>query len=64
MATLLDRTIDALRQNLQRENPESLARRMAFPVSWDPYFTDTMGVPNVYHFGTQHFVHHQRQLTL
>jgi hypothetical protein len=63
MAALLDRTIVALRQNLAREDERSLALRMTFPTSWDPYFTETMTVLEVYHFGTQHFVHHQRQLS-
>jgi DinB family protein len=64
MATLLDRTIGALRRNLAAEDEQGLSLRMAFPVSWDPYFADTMTVLEVYHFGTQHFDHHRRQLTL
>ena len=64
MATLLDRTIAALRRGLEAEGEQALRRRMAFPVSWDPYFTDTMSLLDVYHFGTQHFDHHRRQLTL
>ena len=35
-----------------------------FPTAWDPYFTPTMSVLDVYHFATQHFDHHRRQLTL
>ena len=64
MAALLDRTIDALRAGLGDEEEQDLARRMAFPTSWDPYFSSTMTVLDVYHFGTQHFDHHRRQLTL
>ena len=60
----LDRTIAALHRHLDREGDQALARRMHFPVDWDPYFTDTMSLLDVYHYGTQHFVHHQRQLTL
>jgi hypothetical protein len=37
---------------------------MHMPTGWDPYFTPTMSVLDVYHFGTQHFDHHRRQLTL
>jgi len=37
---------------------------MHVPTDWDPYFTPTMSVLDVYHFGTQHFDHHRRQLTL
>jgi hypothetical protein len=64
MARLLDRSVATLRRGLESESTTSLAARMAFPVSWDPYFTDTMTVLDVYHFGTQHFVHHRHQLTL
>ena len=34
------------------------------PTSWDPYFAPTMNVLDIYHFGTQHFDHHRRQLTV
>jgi hypothetical protein len=64
MTALLDRTVAALQRSLAGENEQSLALRMAFPTSWDPYFTDTMTVLDVYHFATQHFTHHQHQLTL
>lgn len=37
---------------------------MHFPTAWDPYFEPTMSVLDVYHFATQHFDHHRRQLTL
>ena len=36
---------------------------MHFPVDWDPYFADRMTLADVYHYGTQHFDHHARQLT-
>jgi hypothetical protein len=64
MVALLDRTVAALRRNLESEAEQTLTRCMAFPVSWDPYFKDTMSLLDVYHFGTQHFDHHRRQLTL
>ena len=37
---------------------------MAYPVSWDPFFRDTMTLEDVYHFPTQHFEFHRGQLTL
>jgi hypothetical protein len=37
---------------------------MHFPTRWDPYFRDTMTVLDVYHYGTEHYDHHHRQLTL
>jgi hypothetical protein len=60
----LDRTITALHRHLDRESDQALARRMHFPVDWDPYFADTMSLLDLYHYGTQHFDHHQHQLTL
>jgi hypothetical protein len=59
-----DRTFAALHRRLDRESEESLARAMHFPVDWDPFFTDTMTVLQVYHYGTEHFDFHRRQLTL
>ena len=64
MVKLMERTTSALQKRLDRETPETVALTMAFPTSWDPYFTDTMTVLDVYHFGTQHFTHHCQQLTL
>ena len=64
MVALLDRTVRALHRNLSTETDESLARTMHFPTAWDPDFKPTMSVLDVYHFGTQHFDHHRRQLTL
>jgi hypothetical protein len=60
----VDRTIAALHRQLDKETDTSLALRMHFPTGWDPYFADTMSVLDVYHYGTQHFEHHRKQLTL
>jgi hypothetical protein len=59
-----DRTLDALHRRLDRESEETLARAMHFPVDWDPFFADPMTVLQVYHYGTEHFDFHRRQLTL
>jgi hypothetical protein len=64
MTALLDRTIGSLRRCLAAETERTLAMTMHMPTDWDPYFTPTMSVLDVYHFGTQHFDHHRRQLTL
>jgi hypothetical protein len=64
MAALLDRTIRVLERKLAAESGSSLALTMHFPTAWDPYFKPTMSVLDVYHFATQHFDHHRRQLTL
>jgi hypothetical protein len=64
MVRLLDRTVAALHRHLEAETDADLARRMHFPTRWDPYFRETMTLADVYSFGTQHFQHHRRQLTL
>lgn len=64
MAGLLDRTVRALQRRLQAETEQGLTLRMHFPPAWDPYFQSTMSVLDVYHYGTEHYQHHRRQLTL
>jgi hypothetical protein len=64
MHSLMDRVVDSLQSSLARESPRALQRAMHFPVGWDPYFTDVMTLRDVYHYGTLHFDHHRRQLTL
>jgi len=64
ITTLLDRVIGSLRHRLAAETERDLTLSMHVPTDWDPYFTPTMSVLDVYHFGTQHFDHHRRQLTL
>ena len=46
-----------------RENPRSLARSMSFPTRWDPFFTPTMTLAEVYHYPTQHFDFHRQHLS-
>ena len=60
----MERTLQSLHGRIENEPDMALDFRMYFPVSWDPFFRDTMTVSDVYHFGTQHFDHHRRQLTL
>jgi hypothetical protein len=64
MTRLMDRTINALQRKFAIETDNSLNLIMHFPPAWDPYFNPTMSVLDVYHYGTQHFDHHKRQLTL
>jgi len=61
---LMERTLLALRRRLDRESEETLALTMHFPTAWDPYFRSTMSVRDVYHYGTEHYEHHRRQLRL
>jgi hypothetical protein len=64
MVALMRRTLRALRRRLDRESEQTLALTMHFPTVWDPYFRPTMSVRDVYHYGTEHYDHHRRQLTL
>lgn len=64
MERLFDRVVRHLTSALRNESEEALARGMHFPVGWDPYFRDYMTVADVYHYATQHYDHHRRQLTL
>jgi hypothetical protein len=61
--SMLDHVIASLERHLQRETGTALRRRMHFPTTWDPFFTDYMTLADVYHYPTQHFRFHQRQLT-
>jgi hypothetical protein len=63
LTRLCDHIIPALHRHLDRETDEALNRAMHFPVGWDPFFRDSMTLLDVYHFGTQHFDAHRRQLT-
>jgi hypothetical protein len=64
MARLMDVVLALLQRSLRRAPDLALSRGMHFPVRWDPYFKDFMTVLEVYHYGTQHYDHHRRQLTL
>jgi DinB superfamily len=63
MGKLMDRTIERLRRGLARESERTLSLAMHFPVGWDPYFKEVMTIADVYHYPTQHYDHHRRQLT-
>ena len=65
MAPFMDRAITVLQRQLNTASSTTLRLTMHFPTAWDPYyFAPTMSVLDVYHYGTQHFDHHRRQLTL
>jgi len=64
MGMLGDRTITALQRRLARETDAALQRGMPFPTTWDPYFTRSMSLAEVYRYPTVHFEHHRRQLTI
>ncbi len=64
MGRAMDRVIASLQRHLDGESDAALARRMHFPVRWDPFFTDVMTLADVYHYATVHFEFHRQQLTL
>jgi DinB family protein len=64
MAALFDRTIARLHRRIDAESDADLARGMHYPSRWDPFFADYLTLADVYHFATQHFEFHRRQLTL
>lgn len=64
MIRLMDHVVSDLQRSLRRESDTALERGMHFPVGWDPYFADFMTMWDVYHYPTQHYDHHRRQLTL
>ena len=64
MLRKFDAVVGRLESHLATESGADLARSMAFPVRWDPFFKPVMTLMDVYHYPTQHFEFHRRQLTL
>jgi hypothetical protein len=64
VARWTDTTIAALDRRIANEAEENLDRTINLPAGWDPYFRPTMTMRQLYHYATQHFDHHQSQLTL
>jgi hypothetical protein len=64
MGRKFDAVIAALERRLAAEPDANMLRSMAFPMRWDPFFKTKMTLADVYHYPTQHFDFHQRQLTL
>jgi hypothetical protein len=60
----LDRVTMALERRIRAETSARLGTGMHYPVRWDPFFKDFMTLVDIYHYPTQHFDFHQRQLTL
>lgn len=64
MSGWLDAVTASLHRHLDAETDAKLARSMAFPTRWDPFFTPRMTLGEVYHYATQHFDFHRQQLTI
>lgn len=60
----LDAVTSSLDRHLDAETDAALARSMAFPARWDPFFAPRMTLLDVYHYATQHFDWHRQQLTI
>jgi hypothetical protein len=63
MAAQLDRVVASLQRHLRRESEHNLGLSMSYPTRWDPFFKPTMTLADVYHYPTQHFDFHRRQLS-
>ncbi|WP_460060804.1 DinB family protein [Streptomyces sp. YKOK-I1] len=59
-----DRVINSLQRRLATEQEADLALAMYYPTRWDPFFQEVMTAADLYHYPTQHFDFHRRQLTL
>jgi hypothetical protein len=64
MGRTFDAVIAALERRLAAEPEANMGRSTAFPTRWDPFFKNKMTLSDVYHYPTQHFDFHKRQLTL
>jgi hypothetical protein len=64
MAAKLDRVTMVLERQLRAKTAVQMHSGMHYPTRWDPFFKDFMTLADLYHYPTQHFDFHQRQLTL
>jgi hypothetical protein len=64
MERLMDVVIQRLQRSVTQASDDALDRGMHFPTGWDPYFAEYMTVREIFHYPTQHYEHHRRQLTL
>jgi DinB superfamily len=64
MGPKFDRVAASLATTLDQTSEASLRRGMHYPTQWDPFFKEYMTLADVFHYPTQHFDFHQRQLHL
>ena len=64
MVAKFDAVTARVERCLDAESAEAMARSMAYPVRWDPFFKQVMTSADIYRYPTQHFEFHRRQLTL
>lgn len=63
MQRWLDRLTTWLEKDMDGQNAKGLARGMYYPTTWDPYFKSRMTLADLYRYPTQHYDHHDRQLS-
>jgi len=63
LVTRMDNVTSSLAKSLSRRSDADLAKGMYFPDRWDPFFKKFMTRADLYHFPTQHFDFHSRQLS-
>jgi hypothetical protein len=63
MTHRLDRVTARLERDLDKQSEHSMVRGMYYPRRWHPYFKAYMTLADIYHYPTQHFDHHDRQLS-
>lgn len=63
MQRRLDRVTAKLEKDLTKQDEQTLTRGMYYPTKWDPYFKEFMQLADIYRYPTQHFDHHDRQLS-
>ena len=63
MVRWLDGVTATIERDMDRQSTAGLRRGMHFPTRWDPYFKDFMTLVDTYHYPTEHFDHHDRQLS-
>lgn len=64
MHAAIDAVIASLQRGASGAATATLDLGMRFPTTWDPYFRAYMTLADLYHYPSEHFEHHRRQLTL
>lgn len=63
MGLKFDRVIASLITKLDGTSDATLERGMYFPSTWDPFFKEYMTLADLFHYPTQHFDFHLKQLS-
>jgi hypothetical protein len=63
MKRWLDLATAQIERDMAKQTEQSMSRGMHYPTKWDPYFKEYMTLADIYRYPTQHFDHHDRQLS-